>query len=99
MAGLAQAMANDLAPHLMLGRPVERIEVGDDRLTLHTRQGTLTARHVVVAVPPAKAGALAYAPPLPAPLGKALSAWKSGMVIKILILYRAVSGRRAFPPA
>lgn len=87
MAGLAQAMANDLAPHLMLGRPVERIEVGDDRLTLNTRQGTLTARHVVVAVPPAKAGALAYAPPLPAPLGKALSAWKSGMVIKILILY------------
>ncbi|MFP5078129.1 flavin monoamine oxidase family protein [Rhizobium sp. YIM 134829] len=93
MATLAERMADDLGAALSLDTPVARIETHGSGVTIHSSRGRIEARHVIVAVPPVKARAITYAPPLPSPLATALSAWRSGMVIKILILYR----RRFWP--
>ena len=42
---------------------------------------------MLVAVPPVMASRIHYAPSLPAPLKRALGAWRSGMVIKLQLRY------------
>jgi monoamine oxidase len=52
-----------------------------------TAKGVIEAREVLVALPPATAARLDFHPALPTALSKALAAWESGAVIKILVRY------------
>jgi monoamine oxidase len=53
----------------------------------------IDARAFLIALPPATAARLAFAPPLPAPLRHALAVWESGAAIKVQLRYRTAFWR------
>ncbi|WP_426122577.1 flavin monoamine oxidase family protein [Pararhizobium sp. PWRC1-1] len=84
----AEAWASTLGPSLRLGEPVVRISRAEDSVLVTTGTGAvLTARQVIIAVPPVMASRIVHAPDLPVPLAGALAAWKSGTVIKALVRF------------
>ncbi|MDF3214431.1 flavin monoamine oxidase family protein [Mesorhizobium sp. M7A.F.Ca.CA.001.09.2.1] len=87
MHSLADDLARDLGDRLRLSEPVTRIEHSSPGVLVVSAGGAVEARTVLVAVPPAKVTELAFAPALPAGLGRALGAWESGAAIKILVRY------------
>lgn len=87
MHSLADDLARDLGDRLRLSEPVTRIEHSSQGVLVVSAGGAIEARTVLVAVPPATVTELAFAPALPAGLGRALGAWKSGAAIKILVRY------------
>ncbi|TRC88039.1 flavin monoamine oxidase family protein [Mesorhizobium sp. WSM4310] len=87
MQSLAEDLAGDLGDRVRLGEPVTRVENGSQGVRVVTDNGVTQARRVLVALPPATAAKLAFAPALPATLAKALGVWESGAVIKILVRY------------
>ncbi|WP_430679441.1 flavin monoamine oxidase family protein [Mesorhizobium album] len=88
MQSLADDLADDLGGSLRLNEPAMRIEHGPGGVRVGTAGGgTIEAREVLVALPPATAAKLAFAPALPPALAKALGVWESGAVIKILVRY------------
>ncbi len=87
MQSLAEDLAGDLGDRVRLGEPVTRIEKGPQGVRVVSASGAIDARRVLVAVPPATAAKLDFAPALPPVLGKALGVWESGAVIKILVRY------------
>jgi monoamine oxidase len=93
LAALADAMAGALAPHLRLSSPVAAIIRAESGVTVKTGSDSLSARHVLVAVPPVRAREIAQEPPLPVTLVLALAAWRSGAVIKVFCRY----ARRSWP--
>jgi monoamine oxidase len=62
---IARRMADDLGPSLRLETPVRAIRQAGDRVIVAGDALTVTARHVVVSVPPALALEIAFDPPLP----------------------------------
>lgn len=87
MHSLAEDLAAGLAGCVRLSAPVSRIERSADGVVLSTPAGEFRAREVLVAVPPATAARIAYAPELPPRLSAALGVWRSGAVLKIAIRY------------
>ena len=87
MQSLAEDLAGDLGDRVRLGEPVTRVEHGSQGVRVVTGNGVIQARQVLVALPPATAAKLVFAPALPATLAKALGVWESGAVIKILVRY------------
>ncbi|PBC20483.1 MULTISPECIES: flavin monoamine oxidase family protein [unclassified Mesorhizobium] len=87
MQSLAEDLAGDLGDRVRLGEPVTRVENGSQGVRVVTDNGVTQSRRVLVALPPATAAKLAFAPALPATLAKALGVWESGAVIKILVRY------------
>ncbi|WP_421915999.1 flavin monoamine oxidase family protein [Mesorhizobium sp.] len=87
MHALAQDLADDLGDRLLLGMPVTRIERQQDGVRVVTATGSIEARAVLVAVPPVMASRIEHSPPLPVGLARALGAWQSGTVIKVLVRY------------
>ncbi|UDL88041.1 flavin monoamine oxidase family protein [Mesorhizobium sp. PAMC28654] len=87
MHSLADGLAGDLGDRLRLGMPVTRIERQPDGARVVAATGSIEARAVLVAVPPVMASRIEHSPPLPAGLAKALGAWQSGTVIKVLVRY------------
>jgi len=87
MQSLADDLATDLGRRLRLNEPVMRIEHGPQGVRLTSSNGVIEALRALVALPPATASRLEFAPALPAALGKALAAWRSGAVIKVLVRY------------
>jgi monoamine oxidase len=84
----ATALAATLGQRLQLGTPAVHIARVDGSVSVMTGNGgVLTARQVIIAVPPVMAARIAHEPDLPKPLAGALSAWKSGTVIKALVRY------------
>jgi monoamine oxidase len=84
----AEALAATLGKRLRLDTPVVRIDRADGSVSVTTGAGdVLTARQVIIAVPPVMASRIAHTPDLPNPLKGALTAWKSGTVIKGLVRY------------
>ncbi|TCQ27765.1 flavin monoamine oxidase family protein [Rhizobium sp. PP-CC-3G-465] len=94
-ASLADAMAARLRPHVFLSTPVAGIRRDEHHVVVETAKRQLTARHVLVAVPPVRARDIIQHPPLPEPLARALGCWRSGAVIKILLRY----GERFWSPS
>ncbi|WP_189556551.1 flavin monoamine oxidase family protein [Mesorhizobium sp. M4B.F.Ca.ET.089.01.1.1] len=88
MQSLAEDLAGDLGDRLRLNEPVTRVEHGPQGVRVTTAGGTIEARQALVAVPPATAAKLDFAPVLPTKLAKALGVWESGAVVKILVRYR-----------
>lgn len=87
MQSLAEDLAGDLGDRVRLSEPVARIEHGPHGVRVVSASGAIEARKVLVALPPATAAKLDFAPALPSALGKALGVWESGAVIKILVRY------------
>jgi monoamine oxidase len=87
MHRLADDLADDLGDRLRLSMPVTRVERRPDGARIVTAAGSIEARAVLVAVPPVMASRIEHLPPLPAGLAKALGAWQSGTVIKVLVRY------------
>ena len=87
MHALADDLAGDLGDRLRLGMPVTRIERQQDGVRVVTATGSIEARVVLVALPPVMASRIEHWPPLPAGLARALGAWQSGTVIKVLVRY------------
>jgi monoamine oxidase len=87
MQSLAEDLAGDLGDLVRLGEPVTRVEHGPQGVRVVTGNGVIDARQVLVALPPATAAKLAFAPALPPSLRQALGVWESGAVIKILVRY------------
>ena len=87
MQSLAEDLAGDLGDRLRLNNPVTRIEQGSQGICIALASGSIEAREVLVALPPATAAKLDFVPALPTVLKKALGVWESGAVIKILVRY------------
>jgi monoamine oxidase len=87
MHSLADDLARSLGGQARLSTPVTRIERGPDGVRVVTDGETIAADAALVAVPPVLASRIDYAPALPPALARALGAWRSGTVIKVLIRY------------
>ena len=87
MHSLADDLAGDLGGRLRLDTPVTLIEHGPEGVRLASATGAIEARTALIALPPVMASKLAFTPPLPASLGRALGVWQSGAVIKVLVRY------------
>jgi monoamine oxidase len=94
MHALAEDMARALGDRLHLSTPVKALTYTDDAVTIDTADKKLSARRVILAVPPIMAGRLTYDPPLPETLAEAFSAWGAGSVIKLNIRYDAPFWRK-----
>ena len=87
MQSLADDLARDLGDRLRLNAAVTAIEHAPGGVRVLAGERVFEARSVLVAVPPMMASKLAFSPPLPARLTRALGAWHSGVVIKVLVRY------------
>jgi monoamine oxidase len=87
MHALAEDMAGDLGDALRLASPVVAIGCGPDGVDVSTEALTLRTRGALVALPPSMAARLTYVPVLQPRLAQALSAWRSGAVIKLVLRY------------
>ncbi|WP_379065837.1 flavin monoamine oxidase family protein [Mesorhizobium sp. UC74_2] len=87
MYALAADLAADLGDRIRLTVPVREVRHDKNGVILMTAEGSFQARRLVIAVPPVMANRIAFSPPLPAKLAKALGAWRSGMVIKMRLRY------------
>lgn len=87
MHALAEDLAKALDERLLLSHPVGRIEHGDGRAIVHAGARRFEAARVILCVPPVMASRIAYDPPVPATVARALAAWGTGDVIKVFIRY------------
>lgn len=88
---LPQAIADKLpAGMVLLETAVRAVATGDDRATVAHDDGLLTAKHVVLALPPALAShAITIDPPLPEPLSglAAMTPVWMGTTAKVVVVY------------
>jgi monoamine oxidase len=84
---LAERMAAQLPRGVMLSTPVRAITQDADQVTAWTPSGTYRADYVVVALPPALAGAIAYQPMLPRARQQLTDGASMGSAIKCVIAY------------
>jgi monoamine oxidase len=83
-----EALAAELGADVMrLGAPVRRIEQRGDVVTVLADGVLATARHVIVAIPPALASRITYDPPLPAYRDQLTQRVPAGSVIKCNVVY------------
>ncbi|CDX37348.1 Amine oxidase [Mesorhizobium sp. ORS 3359] len=87
MQSLAEDLAAELGDRLRLNQAATRVERAPQGVRISTGADTIEARQVLIALPPATAAKLDFAPALPAELASALGVWESGAVIKILVRY------------
>ena len=82
------ALAAALGDRVRLGAPVRRVEHAGDEVVTHADGGvTVRARRAVVALPPALAGRLAYAPALPGLRDQLTQRVPMGSVIKCHVVW------------
>lgn len=92
-ARIAEALATELGDRVQRGRAVRSIRQqrdGDGRHLVEVaadRGGTVTARRVVVTLPPTLAGRLRYDPPLPPGRDQLTQRLPAGSVIKLHAVY------------
>lgn len=92
---IAVRMANDLADRVRLGERVQRIEQGADTVVVHTANGGLTARAVVVAIAPEHRAAIAFEPALPFGHAQLARHWPQGNLSKAYAAYETPFWRDA----
>lgn len=83
------SLAGDMARSLpvILNAAVDSIETTPAAVMVRTATMLYAARQVILTVPPVMAGRIAFNPPLTAETGRALAAWQSGAVIKVVLRY------------
>lgn len=84
---LALRMAEELGDRVLLESPVRAVVHGEDGVTLSGDTGEVRARRAIVALPPALAGRIAYAPPLPGHRDQLTQRMAQGSVIKCMAVY------------
>jgi monoamine oxidase len=82
-------LAERLGERVRLGAPVRRIEHRDAGVTVLAEGVLVSARHVVVAVPPTLAARIVYEPALPAFRDQLTQRLPAGSVIKCNVVYDA----------
>ncbi len=76
-----------LGDRLVLSSPVRRIEQGERSVTVISDKVTVTAKRVIVAVPPAVSAFIEYAPLLPARRAQLLQRAPQGSLVKAEAIY------------
>ncbi|MFC8899963.1 flavin monoamine oxidase family protein [Streptomyces cinereoruber] len=84
---ISERLAEELGDAVRLDSPVRKISHGDDGVRVDFEGGQVTARRVVVAIPPALAGRLVYEPALPAARDGLTQQMPMGSVIKVQVAY------------
>jgi monoamine oxidase len=84
---IALRMAEELGDRVLLDSVVERIDRDQDGVTVHTAAGGVTARAVVLAIPPEHRGAIAFEPGLPADHAELAKHWPQGHLSKAYAAY------------
>lgn len=84
---IPERLADELGDRILLQRSVFRIEQDTDAVTVTTDVGDYRADYVIVAIPPHLAGAIDYAPPLPARRDQFTQRAPMGSVIKFAAIY------------
>ena len=84
---IADAMAAELGPRVVLNAPVRRIERHGAGVTVATDAGQADAGFVIVAVPPAHRLSIEFAPPLPAEYERLARHWPQGRLSKAYAAY------------
>jgi monoamine oxidase len=84
---VSEAVADALGDVVRLSTPVYEIDHDEQGAVVRHQGGEISARRVVVAIPPALAGRLRYHPPLPAARDQLTQQVPMGSVIKINVCY------------
>ncbi len=84
---LADRMAQELGPAVVLSAPVSAIAQDDHGVTVSSGDRQWRGQFVVITAPPAMAGRIAYAPPLPALRDGLSQRMPMGCVIKVHVAY------------
>ena len=84
---VSEALAAAMGDVVQLSVPVHAIEQGDSGVVVRHEGGEVTARRVVVALPPTLTGRLSYQPPLPAARDQLTQQVPMGSVIKVNVHY------------
>ena len=85
---IAEKVAKQLADHIHLESPVTKIKDHDNAVTVTTTNNLIiTAKRVIVAVPPVLASKIAYAPGLPTTKRTLLKAMTPGSLTKVEAVY------------
>ncbi len=86
---VARRIAERLKNEIKFNQPVRRIQWNAKGAVVQSDGIAVTARRVVVAVPPVLAGAIEYAPALPTNRMQVTQRWPQGLVIKVSMVYGA----------
>ncbi|WP_291080644.1 flavin monoamine oxidase family protein, partial [Dietzia sp. UBA5065] len=84
---IALQMARELGDRVVLDSPVTGIEWGDAGARVRSDRGTVSARRVVIAVPPPLASRIRYSPGLPGDRDQLVQRMPMGRVIKVNVVY------------
>jgi monoamine oxidase len=84
---ICNRLARRLGPSVKLGTPVSRIATAKGRVRVESRRYVVTARRVIVAVPPVLAGRIRYSPGLPASRRELTRAMPQGTLLKVTAVY------------
>jgi putrescine oxidase len=88
-------LAERLGDAVRLGHDVERVRWSDDGVEVVAGDVTLSARHLVMAVPPTAVSRIRFDPPLPSSRREADQHQSFGQVIKVHVTYPAPFWRHA----
>ncbi|MGJ9423618.1 flavin monoamine oxidase family protein [Aeromicrobium sp. CF3.5] len=84
---ISERMAEDLGDRVRLNTVVRTIRQDDSGATVEYEGGSITAPHVIVAVPPTLAGRMRYVPALPVARDAVTQQMPAGSVIKFQVGY------------
>ncbi|MDJ0420949.1 flavin monoamine oxidase family protein [Dietzia kunjamensis] len=84
---IALAVARELGERVVLDSPVIGIEWSDAGAHVRSHRGVVSARHVVIAVPPPLASRISYSPGVPGDRDQLVQRMPMGRVIKINVVY------------
>ncbi|WP_231992058.1 flavin monoamine oxidase family protein [Mycobacterium sp. ACS4331] len=84
---IALRMAEELGDAVVLGAAVYGVEHTDDGATVHSAAGSVSARAVVIAVPPQHRAAIEFSPALPDGHAELPSRWPQGRLSKAYAAY------------
>src|SRR5690606_20925994 len=87
MQRFAEALARSVEGSMRLSSPATAIEHAADRVVVRTDRDAVSAKRVIVALPPMLAGRLRYEPALPAARDQLTQRVPQGIVIKCLAIY------------
>jgi monoamine oxidase len=85
---LSLRLAEQIRTPVDLAAPVRVIEQHDDEIRVHHDGGTVRARRLILAIPPAAAAAIRFTPELPASRANIHAKMPMGCAIKCLVVYQ-----------
>ncbi|WP_158241865.1 FAD-dependent oxidoreductase [Tabrizicola sp. TH137] len=93
--GMTRHLADAIGPALLLDASVSGVVQDEGSVTVTARTGRYRASRVVVAVPPQLYGAIGLLPELPPSWQAVLGAWRTGAVVKTILVFREPWWRRS----